>query len=108
MADTGHKGKRGFAAMDPEKAREIQRRGGQTTQRLGRGHTFTPEEARAAGQKGGLAVSRNRVYMAEIGRRGRVSSQKRRAEAKDRLGEPELPCFLRLTAACFNESEELF
>jgi uncharacterized protein len=78
------KGKRGFASMDPEKAREIQRLGGQTAQRRGRAHTFTPEEAREAGQKGGRAVSRNHAYMAEIGSRGRASSRKRRSEAKDR------------------------
>jgi uncharacterized protein len=84
MADTGHTGKRGFAAMDPERLKEIARHGGQTTQRLGRGHTFTPEEARAAGQKGGLVVSRNHAHMAEIGHRGGVSPRKRRAETKDR------------------------
>lgn len=84
MADTGHKGKQGFASMDPEKAREIARRGGQTSQRLGKGHAFTPEEARAAGKKGGLVVSRNHAHMTEIGRRGGASPRKRRAEAKDR------------------------
>jgi general stress protein YciG len=84
MADTGHTGKRGFAAMDPERQKEIARHGGQTAQRLGRAHTYTPEEARVAGKKGGLAVSRNHAYMAEIGRKGGTKSRKRRSEAKDR------------------------
>ena len=52
------KGRRGLAAMDPEKAREIQRLGGQTAHRLGKAHKFTSEEAREAGKKGGRALSR--------------------------------------------------
>jgi general stress protein YciG len=83
MAVKGTKGKRGFALLDPEKQREIARLGGQTVQRLGKGHTFTPEEAREAGKKGGPAVSRDRVHMAEIGRRGGVSPRRQRAKAKD-------------------------
>jgi general stress protein YciG len=77
------KGKRGFAAMDPERAREIQRLGGQTAHRRGKGHEFTSEEARQAGKKGGRILSRDRAYMAEIGRRGGANSRKRRAKAKD-------------------------
>ena len=77
------KGKRGFAAMDPEKAREIHRLGGLTAQKLGTAHTFTRDEARAAGAKGGRSTSRDRAYMAEIGRRGGMSSRERRAKAKD-------------------------
>jgi general stress protein YciG len=47
--------KRGFAAMDPERARELSRRGGKAAHRAGTAHTFTTEEARVAGRKGGLA-----------------------------------------------------
>jgi general stress protein YciG len=83
MAD---KSKRGFASMDPEKARAAQRRGGQTAQRLGKGHALTQEEVQKGGKKGGLATSQNRAHMAEIGRRGGVKSRKRRAEAKDQNG----------------------
>jgi len=79
MAD---KGKRGFAAMDPEKAREIHSLGGQTAHRLGTAHRFTSEEARKAGKKG-RAVSRNRAHMAKIGYRGAVSPRRQRAKAKD-------------------------
>src|SRR6186713_406355 len=47
---------RGFASMDPEKQREIARLGGKAGHRLGRAHTWTSEEARKAGQKGGAAT----------------------------------------------------
>jgi len=69
--------------MDPEKARAIRRLGGQTAQRIGKGHTFTPEEARQAGKKGGQAISQNRGHMAEIGRRGGENSRRSRLSAKN-------------------------
>ena len=62
--------RRGFASMAPERQREIARKGGQAAQSKGTAHRFSTEEARAAGQKGGQAVSRDRTHMAEIGRRG--------------------------------------
>jgi general stress protein YciG len=80
------KNKRGFAVIDPEKAREIQRLGGQTAQRLGTAHTFTPEEARQAGKKGGRAISQNRSHMAEIGRKGGENSRKQRSSASNQPG----------------------
>jgi general stress protein YciG len=52
------KRKQGLAAMDPEKRRAIARLGGQTVQRLGTGHRFTPEEARKAGKKEGRATGK--------------------------------------------------
>ncbi len=67
MGDTGN---RGFASMEAEVQREIARRGGREAHRRGTAHEFTPEEAREAGRKGGLAVSRDRKHMAQIGRRG--------------------------------------
>lgn len=78
--------KRGFAAMLPQKQREIARRGGQTAHQKGTAHEFTPEEARVAGRRGGKAVSSNRQYMAEIGRRGGQSSG--RQTARSRQGHP--------------------
>ena len=80
------KSKRGFAVMDPEKAREIQSLGGQTAHRRGKAHQFTSEEARQAGKKGGRVLSRDRAHMAEIGRRGGANSRKRRAKTKDQHG----------------------
>jgi general stress protein YciG len=64
------KSRRGFASMSMEKRREIARLGGKAAHQKGRAHEFTPDEARAAGRKGGVAVSRNRAHMAEIGRAG--------------------------------------
>mgnify|MGYP006276899659 CR=1 FL=1 len=61
---------RGFAAMDPEKQREIARRGGKIAHLRGNAHEFTPEEAREAGRKGGQSVSKDRKHMAAIGRLG--------------------------------------
>jgi len=60
----------GFAAMDPRRLREIAREGGLAAHAEGKAHQFTSEEARRAGKKGGRSVSRDRKYMAEIGRRG--------------------------------------
>ncbi len=52
----GHrKEKRGFAAMDVEKQRAIASKGGRAAHEKGTAHEFTPEEAREAGRKGGLA-----------------------------------------------------
>lgn len=47
--------RRGFASMDPEKRREIARKGGRAAHAKGTAHEFTPEEARAAGRAGGRA-----------------------------------------------------
>lgn len=64
-------GKRvGFAAMSPEKQREIASKGGKTAHAKGSAHEFTPEEAREAGRKGGEVVSKNHEHMAAIGRLG--------------------------------------
>jgi uncharacterized protein len=54
------KRKRGFAAMDPARVREIARRGGQAAHQAGTAHEFTPEEARVAGRKGGQALYRGK------------------------------------------------
>jgi general stress protein YciG len=61
---------RGFASMDPERQREIARKGGRAAHQKGTAHEFTSDEAREAGRKGGEVVSRDRTHMATIGRRG--------------------------------------
>jgi general stress protein YciG len=66
----GTKKKRGFAAMDPRKQREIASRGGKKAHAKGRAHEFNSEEARRAGKKGGKSIARDRAYMVMIGRRG--------------------------------------
>lgn len=42
---------RGFAAMSPEKKKEIASLGGRAAHASGRAHQFSSEEARAAGKK---------------------------------------------------------
>lgn len=49
------KQKRGFAVWDKEKLRETAAKGGKAAHELGMAHEFTPDEAKAAGRKGGLA-----------------------------------------------------
>src|SRR5438552_16353463 len=90
---------RGFASMDSHRQREIARKGGRAAHEKGKAHEFTPDEARAAGRKGGEKVSVNRRHMAEIGRRGgRSSAQRRRPSPSDegrggqeRSEQPEAP-----------------
>ncbi|HET9683505.1 MAG TPA: KGG domain-containing protein [Gemmatimonadaceae bacterium] len=72
-ADSGQarsRSNRGFASMDREKQREIASKGGRAAHQKGTAHEFDSSEARAAGRKGGVTVSRNREHMAAIGRRG--------------------------------------
>lgn len=69
--------KKGFGTMDPEKQREIASKGGKAAHAHGAAHEFTSEEARQAGSKGGVATSKNREHMAEIGRKGGESRQKK-------------------------------
>ena len=61
---------RGFASMDRGKQREIASKGGRAAHQKGTAHEFDSGEARAAGRKGGVTVSKNREHMAAIGRRG--------------------------------------
>jgi uncharacterized protein len=58
-----HKERRGFASMSADKQREIASKGGRAAHEKGTAHEWTPDEARAAGRKGGQ-ISR--------GGRGRV------------------------------------
>lgn len=47
--------RRGFAAMDRERVREIASKGGKAAHSAGTAHQFSSEEARIAGRKGGMA-----------------------------------------------------
>lgn len=62
--------KRGFASMNQDRQKEIASMGGRAAHERGTAHEFTADEARAAGRKGGEAVSRDRAHMAAIGRKG--------------------------------------
>jgi len=84
---------RGFAAMSPEKQREIASQGGKAAHKKGTAHQFTTDEARLAGQKGGEAVSRNRQHMSEIGRKGgeRRSQRSNNLEQDDNQAPDTVP-----------------
>ncbi len=58
------KSNRGFAAMDPKVQKEIASKGGRAAHQKGTAHEFTPEEAAAAGRKGGEASHRNQAKRA--------------------------------------------
>ena len=77
----GRKSARGFASMDAGKQKEIASKGGRAAHAKGTAHEFDSNEARAAGRKGGMAVSRNREHMAAIGRRGGEARGQRAREA---------------------------
>lgn len=81
------KSARGFAAMDAEKQRQIASQGGRAAHEKGTAHEFTPDEARAAGRKGGEAVSKNRQHMAEIGRQGGLARGSRRRREQSAGGQ---------------------
>lgn len=54
------KSRRGFAAMSPERQREIASQGGRAAHIQGVAHEWSREEAAAAGKKGGQASGRKR------------------------------------------------
>ncbi|MCC6730301.1 MAG: stress-induced protein [Chthonomonadales bacterium] len=80
MANTSN---RGFAAMNERKQREIASKGGKVAHERGTAHEFSSEEAREAGRKGGVSVSRDREHMAAIGRKGGVARRKTPSAPKD-------------------------
>ncbi len=47
--------RRGFAAMDRERVKEIASKGGKAAHAAGTAHQFSSDEARVAGRKGGMA-----------------------------------------------------
>jgi general stress protein YciG len=77
---------RGFASMDRSKQREIASKGGRAAHQKGTAHEFDSSEARAAGRKGGVTVSRNREHMAAIGRRGGEARGANRAARMQNTG----------------------
>jgi general stress protein YciG len=58
IGETNRTSRRGFASMDPSEQRRIASQGGKASHASGQGHKWTPEEARAAGRKGGLTSRR--------------------------------------------------
>jgi general stress protein YciG len=66
--ETQQKSRRGFAAMSPERQREIASQGGRAAHEQGVAHEWNQNEARDAGRKG-----------------GRISGTKRRSSARDEM-----------------------
>jgi hypothetical protein len=66
---------KGFAAMDPDKQRELARKGGLTV-------SDDREHMSAMGRKGGLKIAADRQHMAEIGRKGGAAGKKKKKEVE--------------------------
>jgi general stress protein YciG len=81
--DAKGKRRRGFAAMTPEKQREIAKLGGAAAHARGVAHRFSADEARAAGRKGGQSVSQDRDHMSSIGRKGGETVSRDREHMSD-------------------------
>src|SRR4051794_21584418 len=78
------KQRRGFAAMDSDRQRELAKRGGKAAHQLGRAHEFSEDEARQAGKKGGASLAKNRAHMAEIGRKGGLKRSQNAAARREK------------------------
>ncbi len=68
------KQRKGFAAMDPERQREIASLGGKAAHAQGKAHLWTSETCREAARKGGLAA----------GAKSKAAAAKRRAEQAEK------------------------
>lgn len=79
--------RRGFAAMDPAKQKRIASLGGKAAHENGQAHEFTSDEARVAGRKGGLAVSKDTEHMRAIGKKGGQARERRESNARRRLSQ---------------------
>jgi general stress protein YciG len=80
------KSKRGFASMDKDAMRAIASKGGKAAHAAGKAHTFTSEEAQAAGRKGGRSAhAQGKAYQftsekaAEAGRKGHKKARRPRS-----------------------------
>lgn len=77
---------RGFAAMDQQKQREIASKGGQAAHKQGTAHQFTSEEARLAGQKGGLSRGKKAAALAQA-----VVQQEQKPEVQEVVVARDIP-----------------
>jgi general stress protein YciG len=59
--------RRGFAAMSPERQREIASQGGRAAHQQGVAHQWSANEAREAGKKGGQVSGKRRTSGKEDG-----------------------------------------
>ena len=88
---------RGFARMDPERQREIARKGGANVPHEKRSFAQNRALASEAGRKGGRRVapqarsfSQDRALASEAGRKGGRMSRRRRSELPDNGGPTSL------------------
>jgi general stress protein YciG len=79
----------GFAAMSPERVREISRLGGKAAHEKGVAHEFTREEAQAAGRKGGLAAHQHDAQRREAHANMNMDANANQEQPQPR--EPEQP-----------------
>ncbi len=82
--------KRGFAAMDPEKRREIARIGGAAVSAEKRSFSRDPDLAAACGRKGGSSIDpakrtffKDRSLAADAGRKGGLALHTGRRQPKE-------------------------
>jgi general stress protein YciG len=90
------KSRRGFAAMDREKQRQIASKGGKAAHAKGSAHEFTSDQARDAGRKGGRAAhARGTAHKftsqeaQEAGRKGGLNSHRAAAARRSSGDEPD-------------------
>ncbi len=75
-AETPATRKIGFAALSPERRKEIASEGGRQAHAAGLANKFTTETAREAGKLGGAKTGADRARMAAIGRLGGLARRK--------------------------------
>lgn len=76
--------RRGFAAMDRDRVKEIASKGGRAAHAAGTAHQFSADEARVAGKKGGLAphVRRGGVRRRPISEAAAPNSQQGQVDGR--------------------------
>jgi len=84
--------------MDPARQREIASKGGRAAHEKGTAHEWSAGEAREAGRKGGVTVSRDRDHMAAIGREGGESRSAAARQARQRTMDREVAVTLNRDA----------
>lgn len=62
---------RGFAALTPERRKEIAALGAKAVREAGTAHKFTHETAKAAGKKGGESNARRLIEQDKANRKGK-------------------------------------
>lgn len=77
--------------MDDARQREIASKGGKAAHRKGTAHEWSADEAREAGRKGGVVVSRDRAHMSAIGREGGESRRDAMRQSRSETQEREPP-----------------